>query len=140
MRKGFIFTLDAVFAASILLIALAAISLEFYTPSQTFWLPTMGNSLMTALDKSGVFNSIFQQSDAQAQTTLTSYLASLPPNVNANITVKIYHGSGDTFTLSRTITAIKGVPDPNHETTVKRIFNNVAGSYFGLSEMVLSYG
>jgi hypothetical protein len=138
MRKAFIFTLDALFAVSVLGIFLAVVSFELNMPKETYWLPELGDNFLTSLDKTGALSNILNQTDAQAETALTSYLSTLPQNVNADITVKIYQGVSDVFTLRRTIHVTRDVLNPTQETHIKRIFSG-ASNYFGIAELVLSY-
>jgi len=140
MKKAFIFTLDALFAVSILAVFFVVYSFEMNVPKETYWLPEVGNTFMTSLDKNGVFYQIFSQSDASAQAMLSSYLDKLPKNVNADLTVKIYHGSSDAFTLSRTIHATRGTLSGTQETHIKRVFSDIPNVDLGLAELVISYG
>jgi hypothetical protein len=140
MKRAFILTLDALFATSLLAVFLLMFPFEFNTPKQNYWLPELGNNFMTAMDKSGVFYNIYNQTNSTAQTALTGNLSTLPPNVAASITVNIYYGANDVFTLQRTINASKGVLDLNQATYVKRVFTDTYGSHFGIAELVLSYG
>ena len=140
MKKAFIFTLDALFAVSILAVFFVVYSFEMNVPKETYWLSEIGNTFMTSLDKNGVFYQIFSQSDANAQAMLSSYLDKLPRNVNADLTVNIYHGSGDIFTLSRTIHVTRGTLSETQETHIKRVFSDIPNVDFGLAELVISYG
>jgi len=140
MRKGFIFTLDALFAVSVLAVFLAVISFELNVPKQTYWLPELGDTFMTSLDKSGVLYGTYLQNPTDAQNTLTYYLNTLPANTNAKITIRIYtQGTGETFNGPTTIEASKGIINPSQETRIKRVFCNVTNKKFGIAELVLSY-
>jgi len=139
MKKAFIFTLDALFAVSILAVFFVVYSFEMNVPKETFWLSEMGNTFMTSLDKNGTFYEIFGQSDLEAQTALTSYLNQLPNNINANITVKIYTPPFPSGPI-REIRASKWATSQNQETRIKRVFSNFNRLQYGLAEMVLSYG
>ena len=70
---------------------------------------------------------------------LSSLLNSLPKNVNANLTISIYHGTADSFTLSRKFSATKGVVG-GQQTHIKRIFSDIPNVNIGLAELVISYG
>lgn len=140
MRKGFIFTLDALFAVLMLAVFLAVISIELNVPKHTYWLPELGDTFMTSLDKSGVLYSTYLQSPSDAQNTLTYYLNTLPANTNAKLTIRVYTGgAGDTFSGPTTIEATKGIISPLQETHVKRVFCNITNKKFGIAELVLSY-
>ncbi len=136
MKKAFIFTLDALFAVSILAVFFVVYSFEMNVPKETYWLFQTGNTFMTSLDKNGSFYQTFTQSNPEA--ALTSYLNLLPKNINANITVKIYTPP---FTSApREINAYKGTMNPTQETHVRRIFSSFDRLEYGLAELVLSYG
>jgi len=139
MKKGFIFTLDALFAVSVLAVFLAVVSFELNVPKQTYWLPELGNTFMTSLDKSGVLYGIYSNPSG-AQSTLTYYLNTLPPNINAKITVTIYSvPSGDVFVPSTPIEISKGTISQSQETHIKRVFSDITSKKFGIAELVLSY-
>jgi hypothetical protein len=140
MKRAFFFTLDSMFAVAILVVALTVISFELNTPKNTYWLPQIGNTFMTSLDKMGVFYNVFGQSDAQAQTTLVNYLNNLPPHVSASMTIRIYSGASDVFTLQRTIQASRGTPNTDQQTYVRRLFSDPSTNKFGIAEAVFSYG
>jgi len=140
MKKAFIFTLDALFAVSILAVFFVVYSFEMNVPKETYWLSEMGNTFMTSLDKDGVFYQIFPQSDANAQAMLSSYLDKLPRNVNADLAVNISHGSGDIFTRTRSFHVTRGTLSGTQETHIKRVFADILNADFGLAELVISYG
>jgi len=139
MKKAFIFTLDALFAVSILAVFFVVYSFEMNLPKETYWLSEMGNTFMTSLDKNESFYKIFEQTDAEAASALTSYLNKLPNNINANITVKIYTPPFPSSPI-REIKASKWATSQNQETHIKRVFSNFNRLQYGLAEMVLSYG
>jgi hypothetical protein len=139
MKRAIVFTLDALFAVSILTVFLAAVSLELNVPKETYWLPEMGNNLMTSLDKIGVFTSLIQQSSPQAQATLTAYLSTVPKNINADMTVNIYRWQNGAFVLDKSIHAAYDVISPSQETHIKRVFTDASNNYFGVAELILSY-
>jgi len=139
MRKAFIFTLDALFAVTVMALFFVVFSFEMNVPKQTYWLPEVGNTFMTSLDKSGVFYKIFDQTNPEAESMLNSYLNKLPSNVNANITVKIYQPPFPSNPV-REIKTSKGTMSQTQETHVKRVFSSFNYLQYGLAEMVLSYG
>jgi argininosuccinate synthase len=107
-------------------------------PKDTYWLPEMGNTFMTSLDKNGVFYNFFDTSNNAA---LIDSLNSLPPNVNGLIVVRIYHGADSGFTQQGTdIQASKGIISTNQETHIKRVFARVNDRLYGIAELTLSYG
>jgi len=136
MKKAFIFTLDALFAVSILAVFFVVYSFEMNVPKETYWLSEMGDTFMTSLDKNGSFYQIFTRSNPEA--ALGSYLNQLPNNINANITVKIYQPPFPS--TPREFKASKGIMNPTQETHIKRVFSNFDSMEYGLAEMVLSYG
>lgn len=141
MKKAFVFTLDALFAVSILAVFFVVFSSEMNMPQETQWLPEIGNTLMTSLDKNRSFYQIFSQSNAEAEAMLASYLNLLPTNVNANISVKIYDVSvSPPFPVLRTIEARKGAISTSQQTCIKRVFSNPMETKIGLAELVISYG
>ena len=140
MKKAFIFTLDAVFAVALMVLFLVTVSSEMMEPREPDWLPKLGHQMMTAIDKSGSFHHMYHQSDVQVQSTLNSYLDSLPPNINGKITIRIYSTPGDRFNLIRELESTKGEISPYHELRFKRIFIHTSENQFGLAELVLSHG
>jgi hypothetical protein len=140
MKRAFIFTLDAMFAVSLMVLFLVVVSSEMAQPRDADWLPKLGNQLMTSIDKLGSFHHTYHQSDVQVQSMLNSYLDSLPPNINGKITIKLYSTAGDEFNLMRTIESAKGEINPAHETHFKRLFIHSSDNHFGTAELVLSYG
>ena len=138
--KAFIFMLDALFAASILGVFLVAVSFELNMPKETSWLPELGNTFMTSLDKSGVFSGMLNQTDDQTRSTMNSYIGALPNNVNANLTVTIYQGKpDDTFDLKSALSVAKRTINPNQSTHIRRVFSCIGNNYYGIADLVLSY-
>ena len=140
MKKAFIFTLDALFAVSILAVFFVVYSFEMNVPKETHWLSEIGDTFMTSLDKNGTF---YQYSGNPA--VLTSYLNYLPPNVNASMTINTYTCQTDNLGIHScgpptTIQASKGTISSSQETHIRRVFADVNSHLFGIAELVLSYG
>ena len=140
MKKAFIFTLDALFAVTILMAFFVVYSFEMNVPKETYWLPVMAQSMMTSLDVQDTFFHTFGQDDVQIQSTMNSYLDILPPNIKSQITIRIYTTSGDTFTLFRTIQTSRGTVGDADRTYARRVFIDMNEKRFGTAELVLSYG
>ena len=146
MKKAFIFTLDALFAVSIMAVFFVVYSFEMNMPKETYWLPVIANTYMTSMDKSGVFYVLFDQSELLGEQYLKTYLNNLPNNVNADIVVKVYSGtkvsdSVYTFNLIKTFNPDpKGIVSQTQQVHVKRVFARVDGRLFGIAELTMSYG
>jgi hypothetical protein len=146
MKKAFIFTLDALFAVSIMAVFFVVYSFEMNVPKETYWLPVTANTYMTTMDKSGVFYVLFDHNDKSwGDSYLKAYLNNLSNNVNANIVVKVYSctkvsDSVYNFNLINTFNADKGIVSQTQQVHVKRVFARVNGRLFGIAELTLSYG
>ncbi len=146
MKRAFILALDALFAISILAVFLTLFSTELRAPRDPYWLPQLGDNFMTSLDKNDVFYNIFYQGEADARATLDYYLATLPGNVNANITIKIYDLDGYPFrhryevhTQKQGVSPTDAVP-PDRLTHIKRVFSSFTSMEYGIAELVIWYG
>jgi hypothetical protein len=112
-------------------------------PKETHWLSEMGNTFMTALDKNNVFYGMFYQSEAEARAAMDYYLATLPRNVNANITIKVYDLDGSPFRYRYEVSTAKqgGVPadpaPPASLTHIKRVFSSYTSMEYGIAELVI---
>jgi hypothetical protein len=150
MKKAFIFTLDALFAVSIMAVFFVVYSFEMNVPKETYWLSVMGDTFMTSLDKSEVFYKIYDKTRGDCsvdstdipgiQNSLSAQMKNLSNNINGKLIVTIYQGANDIFSLRNTIEVQKGAVSETQETHIKRVFSDPGKSCFGIVELVISYG
>src|SRR5271157_5482685 len=94
MKRGVIFTLDALVAVVIAVMALTMLvpmlSLNTSSWSKEIALYNSAQDFMTSRDKDGTLTSTFYSTDAFATSTLTSLMVSqIPPNMVAQLNITI---------------------------------------------------
>jgi len=142
MRRGVVFTLDALVAVVIAILALAVItqllSLRTGEWYKEIALYNSAQDFLTSRDKDSTLVTIFNQTDPDATATLNNLISvQIPPSMFAriNITVCKYQGSYD---CSRFITAGQaGTTDTKSVT--RRVFTNTNNSYYGIATMEVWY-
>lgn len=140
-NKGFVFTLDVLFAVVLLSVGLIIISYEMKSPTEVSLLLKTGEDFLMSLDKVGVLRSLDSMSQQQAEQTLDTYLSSLPPQFTANMTVKIYEYVSDDFSLKKTISRSTGAYTgiSRERVTVRRSFADFRRGYFGIAYLDIWY-
>jgi hypothetical protein len=142
MRRGVIFTLDALVAVVIAVMALTIImqliglrtgewykEIALYNSAQDF---------LTSRDKDDTLESIFTSTDASAISNLNSLMASqIPPNMVARINVTVCHYQ-IVFVCDRNIIAGQNGTS-SVKSVVRRVFTDPANNYYGIAVMEVWY-
>jgi hypothetical protein len=98
--------LDVILASALAAAMLLAVALLQPAGGNALLLQQAAFDTLAVLEKDGTLAAAFAQSDAQAKQSVESALAALlPQNVGANVTLRLYEYSGDSFSLERTINA-----------------------------------
>jgi len=142
--KGFVFSLDALFAVFVAVTAVAAAaSVMGTTESQSYGnmpLQRAAQDALTLMDKQGFLRNMLNQSDAQVQASLDSDFPSYVPNymgASINITICDYNDPG--FTCSRNFFKQVGGSPGQHVSGARRVFVDPAKNQFGLAVIRVWY-
>lgn len=154
-QRGFVFVLDALLALTIAALLYAAVSAAHGSfgkeALQLNSLREAAQDLLNTADKLNVFNGLASMNDAEANSTLCSFLnAAVPSRMLSRIQIKVYRyapdGDGideaEDFALERTLgCAAFGSPQANLSSTARRQFTYVADSFerFGLATAEVWY-
>ncbi|MCX6776918.1 MAG: hypothetical protein NTY73_03045 [Candidatus Micrarchaeota archaeon] len=142
MRRGVVFTLDALVAVVIAITALTVImqllslrSGEWYKEIALY---NSAQDFLTSRDKDGTLDAIFNQTDSDAIATLNSLISvQIPPSMVAriNVTVCTYEGS---FACNRNFTAGQAGTTQTRS-VVRRVFTDTNNNYYGIATMEVGY-
>jgi len=142
MRRGVIFTLDALVAVVIAITALTVITQLLSLRSGEWYkeiaLYNSAQDFLTSRDKDGTLVGIFNQTDTDAIATLNTLISAqitTNPSMVAriNVTVCTYEGS---FVCDRNFSAGQAGTTQT-ESVVRRVFTN--DSYYGIATMEVWY-
>jgi hypothetical protein len=142
VKRGIIFTLDALVAVALAVLALIIITQllslrtgEWYREISLY---ESAQDFITSRDKDGTLKSVFNQTDSAANAILTSLISSeLPQNlvVQINITICKYEGG---FVCYRNLT-IGQSGNTSTKSVVRRIFTNTENNSYGVAVMEVWY-
>ncbi|MCX6775823.1 MAG: hypothetical protein NT130_03180 [Candidatus Micrarchaeota archaeon] len=142
MRRGVVFTLDALVAVVIAITALTVITQLLSLRSGEWYkeiaLYNSAQDFLTSRDKDGTLEAIFNQTNPDAIATLNSLISvQIPPSMVAriNVTVCTYPGS---FVCNRNFTAGQAGTTQT-KSVVRRIFTDTNNSYYGIATMEVWY-
>jgi len=142
MRRGVVFTIDALVAVVIAVMSLAVItqllSLRAGEWYKEIALYNTAQDFLTSRDKDGTLKGIFNSTDAEAITTLNDIMSfQIPPSMMAriNVTVCTY---GTSFTCDRVITAGQG-GSTETKSVVRRMFTDTDNRKYGIAVMEVWY-
>lgn len=138
INKGFVLTLDVLFAVAVamtmsflILSLFSSASINYFERHQ---LSSFGNDLLSVLHQEGILNSYIGKTELEANTDLLQQLHVLPVQYCANISVSIFD-SGDFSKIK--LYGAANCAKHGDITKVKRIFVDYAKGKFGLVEMEL---
>jgi hypothetical protein len=142
MRRGFVFTLDALVAVAIATLALIVVThLLSLRTGEWYKEITLYNSaqdFLTSRDKDGTLKGIFTMTDPQAVSNLTNSMSSqIPAHMVARINVTIcrYQGS---FVCDRNITAGQSGSSQTRS-VARRVFIDAANDRYAVAVMEVWY-
>lgn len=142
MRRGVVFTLDALVAVVIAITALTVITQLLSLRSGEWYkeiaLYNSAQDFLTSRDKDGTLDAIFNQTNPDAIATLNSLISvQIPPSMVAriNVTVCTYQGS---FVCDRNFTAGQAGTTQT-KSVVRRVFTDTKNSYYGIATMEVWY-
>jgi hypothetical protein len=142
MRKGIVFTLDALIAVAIAVIALTFITQLLSLRSGEWYkeiaLYNSAQDFLTSRDKDGTLAGIFNSTDANAISNLNTLISvQIPPSMVArvNVTVCRYQGG---FVCNRNISAGNNGTTPT-KSMVRRVFTDTNNNYYGIATMEVWY-
>lgn len=143
MRKGVIFTLDALVAVVIAVMALAIlmqmVSLKTGEWYKEIALYNSAQDILTSKDKDGTLGSIFGTSDAVAVYNLNNSIASqLPSNMVARMNVSVYNYQSNSFVCVRNLTAGQSGTTPI-KSVVRRVFTDPPNNNYSVVVMEVWY-
>lgn len=138
MKKGIIFTIDALVAVAIAVLALILIT-QIISMGRGEWYGQISlyysmQDFMAARDKDGTFKNIFTQTDVVANNTLRSLISEgIPQNmvVRINITICRYSSGFDCY---RNLTVGENV-STDTRSVVRRVFTNTVNNSYGIAVM-----
>jgi len=142
MKKGVVFTLDALVAVVIAVMALTIVAQllsirtgEWY---EEIALYNSAQDFLTSRDKDGTLKSVFNSTDADANSTLNNLISvQISPSMGARINITICHYEG-TFVCDRNI-----LTGPNSssatKSVVRRIFTDTLNNKYGVAVMEVWY-
>ncbi len=142
--RGFIFSLDALFAVIVAVTAVAAVTSVIATSkSQSYSNMPLGRAAqdaLTLMDKQGMFHAMFNQSDPDAQAVLDSSFASyIPVNMGASINVTICAYNDPGFTCTHNFFKQIGGSPTNDVSGAQRVFADPSQNKFGLAVIKVWY-
>jgi hypothetical protein len=142
MKRGVIFTLDALVAVVIAVMALTILmpmmSLNTSSWSKEIVLYNSAQDFLTSRDKDGTLSGIFTSTNANAISNLNGLMASqIPPNMVAqlNITICNYTTS---FSCNRNLIAGQN-GTTQIKSVVRRVFTDPANNYYGVAVITVWY-
>lgn len=142
MRRGVVFTLDAlvavVIAATALVVVVQLLSLRTGEWYKEIALYNAAQDFLTSRDKDGTLKAIFTMTDADATSTLNSLMRfQIPPSMVAkiNITICTYSGA---FTCTRNVVAGENGTTPT-KSVVRRMFTDTENNRYGIAVMEVWY-
>lgn len=141
MTKGFVFTLDAVIAATVAIVLLMVIFNVLFLNTTNFFnnqqLASVGNDLFAIMEQNGTFHEYVSKSENVIEEDLQNQMQILPPNYCGNITIKFYKYQNG-FIIDKLANEVKtNCVFSNEKTKVKRVFVDYDKERFGLAEMEL---
>lgn len=135
-EKGFVLTLDALFAVLLMTVFLVTITFSFQIQPNTPWLSKTGYDFLTALDKGGSLVELTVT--GSPQTLLQNLVNKLPVHMGGKLSINIYEYKNEQFTLDTSLSATKGAIK-NEKVVTKRVFTNVAEDYYGVIQLEIWY-
>lgn len=95
MKKGIVFTLDALLAATVAASILTVLALSYHGSQYELAAPAQlyqtAQDVLTAMDKQGALKAAFPENDAQTQTRLRSFISNaLPAYQGGNLTIEVF--------------------------------------------------
>jgi len=142
MRRGVVFTLDAlvavVIAATALVVVVQLLSLRTGEWYKEVALYNAGEDFLISRDKDGTLKEIFDKTDAEAVSTLNNLMQfQIPPSMVARINITICSYSG-TFSCTRSITAGESGTTET-KSVVRRVFTDTEKNRYGVAVMEVWY-
>jgi hypothetical protein len=143
MRRGVIFTLDALVAIVIAVMALT-ILMQMVSLRTNDWykeiaLYNSAQDFLTSRDKDGTLSGTFYSTDAIAISTLNSLISSqIPPNMVARINVTYCSYQSNAFACNRNIVAGQN-GTTQIKSVVRRVFTDSNNNYYGVAVMEVWY-
>jgi hypothetical protein len=143
MRRGVIFTLDALVAIVIAVMALT-ILMQMVSLRTSEWykeisLYNSGQDFLTSRDKDGTLTSVFYSTDAIAISTLNTLIASqITPNMVARINITICSYQSNIFVCNRNVVAGQNGTTPV-KSVVRRVFADPTNNYYSTAVIEVWY-
>jgi len=139
--RGFVLSMDAMFAAMTALAMAAVLSSLLSASSVTAFneqqVSSTGNDLIATLQSSNTLNGYIGQSNLSVNTSLQKKLNMLPPNYCGNISVKVFRA--DNFLLVDQYGAVRNCTTGASVVVIKRVFADYNKERFGLVELKLGF-
>lgn len=143
MKRGVIFTLDALVAIVIAVMALT-ILMQMVSLRTSDWykeisLYNSAQDFLTSRDKDGTMVGLFTSNSSTGTSTLNNLIASqIPPNMVASVNVTIYTYQNSAFVYNRTVMAGQNGTTPI-QSVVRRVFTDPANNYYGVALIQVWY-
>jgi len=145
MRKGVIFTFDALVAVVIAVMALTVL-MQMVSLRTSEWykeiaLYNSAQDFLTSRDKDDTLVGAFSKTPGNITSTFTGLIASqIPANMVArlNFTICRYNQTASAFTCNQNITAGSNGTTPV-KSVVRRVFTDPANNYYGVAVMEVWY-
>lgn len=144
MIKGIVFTFDAALAAVLAVVLLAVVVSLQPTNTGTYYgklqLASIGNDFLAVLDQNSTFDSYMGGGPVDPTADLQGYLATLPPNYCASVSVLAFSYLGGGFSADShtfTVTRIGCTSSTADVVEVKRVFISNSPEIYGRVDMVL---
>ncbi|MEM3555792.1 MAG: hypothetical protein QXF56_03700 [Candidatus Micrarchaeia archaeon] len=142
MKRGVVFTLDALVAVVIATTALAVVvqllSLRTGEWYKEVALYNTGQDFLISRDKDGTLKEIFDKTDEEAISTLNDLIQfQIPPSIVVKINITICSYSG-TFNCNRNIVAGQNGTTET-KSVVRRVFTDTEKNRYGIAVMEVWY-
>jgi hypothetical protein len=143
LKRGVIFTLDALVAVVIAVMALTILapmlSLNTSSWSKEIVLYNSAQDFLTSRDKDGTLAGTFTSTDANAVSSLNSLLAAqIPPNMVAQLNITYCNYTASSFSCNRNIVAGQN-GTTQIKSVVRRVFTEPANNYYGVAVITVWY-
>lgn len=142
--KGFVFSLDALFAVILAAVAVAAISGMILTSKTQAYgnmpLARAAQDTLTLMDKQGFLRSIFNMTDPQAQASIDGNFSSYVPvqmGGDINITICQYNDPG--FNCTRSFYGSVKNESSGYVSSARRVFADPLRNQYGVAVVRMWY-
>ncbi len=135
-KKGFVFTLDAMFAIIIAFVASFALITMFsanVARGNVGQLAVIGNDILSVLYYNSTFNSYIGAQEAYVNADISAKLSMLPQNFCGNLSVTVY--DADNFDNKKQYGAATCSSKNNDVYKSKRLFTDYNRKKFGTAEV-----